>query len=177
MCKALSNLSARTVDILLLSVVLLGFISNTYGLNKIDWRITYEKYHVFFCLSCAFLAVTFMYCGLMLYFRINNTINTTYNRSVNYIIYFLSFINAVGLILTLVTFVNTTTGLSSPDGPIQNYKTKLFVKEQWSYIFVSMSFVSIFYVLQFPLWYSALKRIELKTNGSLKTGDFVIVSI
>ena len=120
MCKALSNLSARTVDILLLSVVLLGFISNTYGLNKIDWRITYEKYHVFFCLSCAFLAVTFMYCGLMLYFRINNTINTTYNRAASYVVYFLSFINAIGLLLTLITFINTTTGLSSPDAPIQN---------------------------------------------------------
>ena len=176
MCKALSSLSARTVESLLLSIVFLGLISNIYGLRKINWRITYERYHVFFCISCSFLTITFFCCILMLYFRIKNTINTIWNKTFKLQVYFLSFINGIGLIMTLISFINTTTGLSSPDEPIQTYRAKLFVKQQWGYIFLSMSLVSIFYVLQFPLWYSSLRRIQLKTNGNLDSNNFVIVA-
>ena len=177
MCKALANLSAGTVDVLLLTVVLLGLLSNIYGLNKIHWQITYELYHALFYLSCIFLAITFLYCIIMIYFRISNTINTIWNTSAKCLVYFLSFINTVGLLFTLITFYQTITGLSSPDEPIKNDKTKLLVKKQWHYIFLSMGLVTVFYVLQFPLWYSSYKRIKIKTNGSLKKGDFVIVSI
>ena len=177
MCKALSSLSARTVESLLLSIVFLGLISNIYGLRKINWRITYERYHVFFCISCSFLTITFFCCILMLYFRIKNTINTIWNTAVRYLNYFFSFINASGLLITLISFINTLKGLFPPDELIRTPNDKLFLKQQQYYIYISMGLVSVFYVLQFPLWYAALKRIKLKTNGTTKRGDFVIASI
>ena len=172
----LTNLSGITIDILLSCTVLVGLLSNVYGLIKIRWEITYEIYHLLFVLSSIFLIITFIFCIVILFFRIENTINTIWNRSMKYIVYFLSVINVIGLVITLISFINTSKLLSSPDDSDKNLKTKLFFKEQKNYIFLSMSLVSIFYVLQFPLWYSSLRRIQLKTIGSLRTGDFVIIS-
>ena len=93
------------------------------------------------------------------------------------LVYFISSINVAGLILTLFSFTQTISGLNSPDVPIRSKKAKLFVRNQLGYIFTSMGFSMIFYALQFPFWYSTLKRIQLKTNGSLKTGSFIIASI
>ena len=177
MCKLLGNLSATTIDFLLLLIVLFGLLSNSYGLRKIYWGVTYERYHIFYCLSFVFLLVTFFYCIFMLYFRFKNTINTIWNTSMKCLVYFISSINVAGLILTLFSFTQTISGLNSPDVPIRSKKAKLFVRNQLGYIFTSMGFSMIFYALQFPFWYSTLKRIQLRTNGSLKTGSFIIASI
>ena len=177
MCSLLGNLSATTIEVLLLCVVLLGLISNLYGLREIDWGITYEKYHVFFSISLSFLTITFFYCLLLLYVRFKNTINTIWNTAVRYLNYFFSFINASGLLITLISFINTLKVIFPPDELIRTPNDKLFLKQQQYYIYISMGLVSVFYVLQFPLWYAALKRIKLKTNGTTKRGDFVIASI
>ena len=177
MCNLLVNLSAATIEVLLLCVVLLGLLSNLYGLREIDWTMTYEKYHVFFSISLTFLTITLFFCLLALYCRFKNTINTIWNASARYLIYFFSFINASGLLMTLISFTNTLKELFSPDELIRTPNAKLFFKQQQYYIFISMGLVLIFYVLQFPLWYAALKRIKLKTKGTTKRGDFVIASI
>ena len=66
--------------------------------------------------------------------------------------------------------------LSSPDNPIEDaIRFENFVKTQWNYIYYSMSFTIILYSLQFPLWYSTFKRNELRTNGSLGEGEFVML--
>ena len=86
-------------------------------------------------------------------------------------------LNGIAMILVVVTFINLSIDLSSPDERIENkQRYRRFLRKQWNKIFYSMSMILIFGGLQFPLWYSSLKRVEMKTDGILEANDFIIVN-
>ena len=176
MLNYLKNQQAKRIDFYLSLDIFLGLLSNMYGLKKIDWAVTYEKYHVFFVMSCSFLFISFLIVILMMNLRKKNTIHTIYNISMKYIIYFLVILNTIGMILVLITFINISIDLSSPVEKIVNRnRYRKFLRNQWNIIFYSMSFVLIFDCLQFPLWYNAFKRVEMKTDGNMDLGGFIII--
>ena len=172
----LKTQSARTIDILLSIVVLFGFIANVWGAIKIDWSVTTELYHCLFLTSSVFLGLTFIYCLTIMYARFLNTIHTVWNKSAKGVIFFFMFVNAIGLIMTLVCFIHVSIDLASTETKTNNFLFEQFMNKQWNYIYYSMCVTILLYLLQFPLWYSNYKRIELRTNGSLEEGEFVIVN-
>ena len=176
MFKYLQIQPARVIDVMLSCVVLLAFITNLWGLAKIDWSVTFQIYHNLFAFSCVLLLITFGFTVIIMYLRHLNTIHTVWNFSVKYLIYFFGAVNCIGLLLVVVCFINISMDLSTPDEPIEDaIRFESFVKTQWNYIYYSMSFTIILYSLQFPLWYSTYQRNNLRTNGSLAEGDFVMV--
>ena len=114
---------------------------------------------------------------LIINIRKKNKIHTVYNLPIKYIIYYMLVLNAIAMILVVVTFINLSIDLSSPDERIENkQRYRKFLRKQWNKIFYSMSMVLIFGGLQFPLWYNSLKRVEMKTDGSLEVNDFIMVN-
>ena len=80
------------------------------------------------------------------------------------------------MILVLITFINISIDLSSPVEKIVNKRRyRRFLRRQWNRIFYSMSMVLIFGGLQFPLWYNSVKRVEMKTDGNIEDGGFVVI--
>ena len=176
MFKYLQIQKAKVIDIMLSSVAFLGFLTNYWGLINIDWAVTFQIYHNLFAFSCILLFITFAFTLVIMYFRYQNTIHTIWNLSVRFLIILFGAVNIIGLILVVICFINVSIDLSSPTEPIEDaVKFEDFVKTQWNYIYYSMSFTVILYALQFPLWYSTFKRNELRTNGSLAEGDFVMI--
>ena len=176
MFKYLEVQKAKVIDIMLAVVLFTGFLTNFWGLMKIRWSVTIQMYHNLYAFSALLLFITFAFSLIIMYFRQMNTIHTIWNLSIRYLIYFFGAVNIIGLVLVVLCFINISIDLSTPSEPIQDaIQFEEFVKTQWNYIYYSMSFTIILYALQFPLWYSTFKRNELKTNGSLADGDFVIV--
>ena len=174
MLDYLKNQQAKRIDFFLSLDIFLGLFANMYGLKTIDWAVTYEKYHVFFVLSCIFLIISLLVVILIMNLRKKSTIHTIYNISIKYIIYFLVVLNVIGMVLVLITFINISIDLSSPVEKIGNRKKyQLFLRSQWNRIFYSMSLVLIFNGLQFPLWYNAVKRVEMKTDGNIERDGVV----
>ena len=174
MLNHLKNQRAGRIDCYLALDILLGLFFNIYGLRNIDWAITYEKYHVFCAESCSFLFVNLAVVILITVFRKNDTIHTVYNISVKLIIYFIFLLNAIGMILIFFTLIHLLSDLSSPVGNVVNKRRfQTFVRRQWNVIFYSMSLVLIFNGLQFPLWYNAVKRVEMKTDGNIERDGVV----
>ena len=177
MFNILSNQSAKTIDALLSASTFLGLLFNLWGVIKIDWGITSEKFHVLFILSSIALSTTFLASLVIMHVRQKNTIFTSYNLSIKYLIYFFGFLNFIGLLLALICFFNVSNDLVEPISNQAKYDSELvfFIKQQWNIIFYSFSFTIIFYDLQFPLWYSSFKRLK-SSNGSLRKGEFVIIN-
>ena len=178
MCNILNNQSARTIDVLLSISILLGLISNLWGVLKIDWSITTEIYHVLFVFSSVTLSITLCFSLIIMCLRRSNTIFTVWDLSIKVIIYFFAIVNFIGLVLVLVCYFYVSNDLAQPilNQTEYDFKLEFFIKKQWNIIFYSFSLTVIFYDLQFPLWYSSLKRLQLKTNGSLREGEFVMVN-
>ena len=176
MCNLLTYRTAHTVDNLLAFAVLTGFLFNLYGLFTIYWRLSNPIFQALFIASCCFLGATLFYIVVIIYLRFKNTINTIYNRSVINTIFFLVVLNLIGFIFTLISFANVSRALASLHVVETNNEMKRFVKTQWKDILLSMSFVSLFYSLQIPLWYSMFRRVKLRTNGNLSLGEFIIVN-
>ena len=146
-----------------------------YGLAKIDWSITYEIFHVFVIVSCAFLFINLVIVILIMNFRKNHKIHTIYNTSIKYIIYLIFLVNAISMLLVFISFINLFTGFSSL-AHNEEYETreyKLFLRAQWKIVFFSMSLILFFDGFQFPLWYNVVKRVELKTNENIDGSGFV----
>ena len=57
MMNFLKKQQAKQIDFYLSVDILLALLANIYGLQKINWRITYEIYHIFFAMSCMLLIV------------------------------------------------------------------------------------------------------------------------
>ena len=178
MCNILNNRSAKTIDILLSVSILLGFLSNLWGIIKIDWTITSEIYQGLFIYSSTTLAISFLFSLIIMCVRKTNIIFTDWNLSTRALIYFFEVINLIGLIIVLVCYFYVSRDVAKPIINMTEYNFGLgfFIKRQWSIVFYSFSLTAIFYDLQFPLWYSSLKRLKLKTNGSLREGEFVIIN-
>ena len=176
MFKYLQVQPAKIIDIMLSGVIFLAFLTNLWGLLRINWVVTFQIYHSLFAFSSVLLFITFVFSIIIMYLRKMNTIHTVWNLSMKYLIYFFGALNCFGLILVVICFINISIDLSSPDNPIEDaIRFENFVKTQWNYIYYSMSFTIILYSLQFPLWYSTFKRNELRTNGSLGEGEFVML--
>ena len=176
MLNHLKNQQAKRIDFYLSLDILLGLLANMYGLKKIDWAVTYEVYHIFFALSCMFLIIDFCIIILIINFRKQNTIHTVYNLAIKYIIYFILLLNVIGMVLVIVTFINISIDLSSPVEKIENKRRyRRFLRRQWNRIFYSMSMVLVFGGLQFPLWFNSVKRVEMKTDGNIEDGGFVVI--
>ena len=174
MLNHLKNQKARRIDCYLALDILLGLFFNIYGLRNIDWAVTYEIYHVFCGVSCAFLVVNLAVVILITVFRKNDTIHTVYNISVRLIIYFIFLLNAIGMILIFFTLIHLLSDLSSPVEKIVNKRRfQAFLRRQWNVIFYSMSLILILDGLLFPLWYNAVKRVEMKTDGSIERDRIV----
>ena len=177
MFKFLSLQTARVIDIMLSSVVFLGFLTNLLGLIKIDWTITYQVFHNLFAFTCVSLLITFGFTLIIMYLRKMNTIHTVWNLSIKYLIYFFGVINWVCLIIVIVCFVNITIDLATPTEPIDDgSRFDKFVNTQWNYIYYFMCINILLYSLQFPLWYSTFRRNSLKTDGILEDEDFELIT-
>ena len=178
MCNILSSRSAKTIDILLSLSIFAGLVSNIWGIIKIDWSITSEIFHLLFIYSGVTLLISLLFSFLIMYARRKNTIFTIWNASATYIIYFFELVNFIGLVIVLVCYFYVSNDLAQPILTQTDYDFKLefFIRKQWNIIFYSFSLTVLFYDLQFPLWYSSLKRIQMKTNGSLREGEFVIIN-
>ena len=176
MFKFLQLQTAKAIDLMLSSVVFFGFLTNLFGLIKIDWKVTYQKFHNLYAYSCLSLLITFFFTLIIMFLRKMNTINTVWNLSVKYLIYFFGILNWVTMIIDIVCFVNISIDLATPNEPIDDsLKFEKFVNIQWNYIYYSMCFTIAAYSLQFPLWYSTFRRNSLKTNGILEEEDFELI--
>ena len=71
MCNILNNRSAKTIDILLSVSILLGFLSNLWGIIKIDWTVTSEIYQGLFIYSSTTLAISFLFSLIIMCVRKN----------------------------------------------------------------------------------------------------------
>ena len=92
---------AKQIDLYLSLDILLGLLANIYGLGKINWRTTYEIYHVFFAISCMLLIADSCIVILIINIRKNNSIHTVYNRAIKYIIRYMLVLNAIGMVLVV----------------------------------------------------------------------------
>ena len=178
MCKILSNQTAKTIDVLLSVVIFLGLLSNICGIIIIDWGVTTEIFHILFINSSVILLISFFCSLLIIYFRLQNTLFTIWALSMKYIIYLFGFLNFIGLVLVLTCLFYISNDLSTHilNQPGYDFKLEFFIKQQWQFILFSFLLTVFFYVLQFPLWNSTLKRLKLKTNGSLRIEEFVIIN-
>lgn len=163
MAFCFDNYSFMTVDFLLLFFLFLTVTANFIGELKINWRLTYETYHVLYIIDFIIALVSLFVIASFICLRDKSRINSTSNRFCIYATYYLFIINTIkffGLLLTIykvyLDFVEFGEKYAGKIGKKSDY---LFTVGQWGFFLGSMIPNLIFNISIFPMLHSLICRL------------------
>lgn len=167
----LKKLTSPVIELLLLIDIISAIIFNLWGALKIDWRLSYEVYHVLTIISVVFLLAGLFTSISFIFFRHNDTINSSNNLFCIYMSQFMTLLNILGLIFISISFYQVRKDFKYFDEMVSKKFKKdvevLSSNGQWFILTVSMWITIGTLLLQIPIWRSIHFRLKSKINGSI----------